>query len=105
MSNDNRDRPRAAAPLLEPIRVRELRFCVPGGRDVPLTNTGGGRGSITARDKEGTKITIQFEPWQRHHRVRELQNGKLRLEFCIPESWVLYIPEDQPAEPEPERKA
>ncbi|MCA1833032.1 MAG: hypothetical protein ABR520_11220 [Mycobacteriales bacterium] len=105
MSNDNRDRPRAAAPLLEPIRVRELWFFMPGGPPLPMSNSGGGRGKIAAREKEGTRITIQFEPWLRHHRVREVVHGKLKVEFCIPESAVVYVPEDQPAEPEPERKA
>jgi hypothetical protein len=100
MANDERNRPQAPpAPRttsspLEPIRVRELRFCVPNGRDVPLRGTNGGRGSIKAGERStGEVITIQFEPWQRHHRVREVSNGEVN-EFCIPESWALYVPEE-----------
>lgn len=102
MANDDRNRvpqtapaPPARAPSspLEPIKVSELRFCTPGGRDVPLAGTNGGRGSIKAGERlSGEVITIQYEPWQRHHRVREVAaNGEVK-EFCVPESWALYVP-------------
>lgn len=90
--------PRAAA---EPIRIRELRFCTPDGRDVPLSHNEGGMSKILAgeRKRTNTWVEIQFEPWQRHHRVREFserpdnKSAKLLVEFCVPESWACYTPE------------
>ena len=97
MSNEKSPAPRAPAGM-EPIKIRELVFCVPEGRAVPLQNNDGGMSRILAGERKrsgGTWVEIQFEPWQRHHRVREFewQGGKLMSEFCVPESWALYVPE------------
>lgn len=68
-----------------PIKVRELRL----RPDVPITAN-----NIVARSKDGVTTEIQFEPWQRHHRVRETdeETGRVRSEYCVPESWCLYVP-------------
>jgi hypothetical protein len=94
----------------EPIPVRELHFCVTTGRDLPLASPGGNSwrilraGPLRVGSREGgpssSVVEIQYEPWHRHHRVRvttepadEGAERELSLEFCIPESWVTYVPE------------
>lgn len=94
MANDDRNRPArppALAPQLEPIRVRELRAQGPGINLPPPA-----RGTILKAGEKATgeTVTIQYEPWQRHHRVREIEAGRIKLEVCIPESWVTYVPEE-----------
>ena len=102
MSDDRK--PSAAVPpmpdappkAVAAIRVRELRF--QDEHNVPLTANEGGMRVITAGERRrsgGTWVEIQFEPWQRHHRVREYaeRGGKLTSEFCVPEAWALYVPE------------
>lgn len=97
MSTDERKTERPApAPRtpagMEPIKVKELWFATE--RDVPLSFSEGGLRVIKAgRSRRSTMIEIQFEPWQRHHRVRELDDGKQLREFCVPESAVLYVPD------------
>ena len=88
--------PDAPPKIAAAIRVRELRFV--GEHNVPLAANEGGMRIITSGERRragGTWIEIQFEPWQRHHRVREYdeRGGKLRSEFCVPEAWALYVPE------------
>lgn len=94
--------PPTATPLT-PIRVRALHFCIQGGRNVPLTGANGGVHVITAKAKGDRLIAIQYEPWQRHHRVTEYENGKVKIQFCVPESWATYVPDDPtlPEDPEP----
>lgn len=91
MASDDRNRPpRTAAPQLEPIKVRELRA---SGPSIILPSPY--RGIIKAGERPtGEVITIEYEPWQRHHRVREIEGGRLKSMVCIPESWVSYVPED-----------
>ncbi len=101
MSDDRKSPPPPPMPDSPPkialaIRIRELRF--QGEWNVPLQKNDGGMRSILAGEQRrtgGTWIEIQYEPWQRHHRVRELEvkGGKLLTEFCVPESWALYVPE------------
>lgn len=98
MSNDTKPTAPRAPAGMEPIKIRELQFCVPEGRAVPLLNNDGGMTRIIAGVRTrtgGTWVEIQFEPWQRHHRVREYESkdGKLLSEFCVHESWALYVPE------------
>lgn len=95
------DKPKPSMPApprgAEATRVKEL--WLKNERDLPLLGSNGGmrvvRAGINVRST--TEILIQFEPWQRHHRVREYDNGKLRMEFCIHEGDALYVPE--PATP------
>jgi hypothetical protein len=100
---DDRNTPKNTAPpappvprapsSMEPIRVRKIatlrlddRIPEPGRSNILQA---GPRGSTT------DTITIQYEPWQRHHRVREIdEHGKVKIEVCIPESWVSYVPEE-----------
>lgn len=79
--------PRAA----EAIRVKELWLT--DERNVPLLQSEGGMRRILARERNGRTVEIQFEPWQRHHRVRELEDGRITSEFCVPEAWAIYVPE------------
>jgi hypothetical protein len=96
MANDDRNRPAAPArpPGVEPIKVRELR--AQGSHVVLPPPARGGLLKAGAR-ASGEFITIQYEPWQRHHRVREfegaIEGGKIKTEVCIPEGWVSYTPE------------
>jgi hypothetical protein len=77
------ERSPAAALAPKPIRIRELRF----RQGTPFTT-----GNVVARTKDGVTVEIQFEPWQRHHRVREIVDGQVGSEYCIPESWAMYVP-------------
>jgi hypothetical protein len=94
MANDDRKQPAPAQrpPAgLEPIKVRQLRVNGPGTALPPP-----GKGSmLTAGTRQtGETVTIQYEPWQRHHRVRAVSpDGKVMMEVCIPESWVAYTPD------------
>jgi hypothetical protein len=97
MASDDRSRPqtppapRTASSPLEPIKVRELRS---KGPDTTLPPPARG-GLLKAGPRAtGETITIQYEPWQRHHRVRELEGDKVKIEICIPEGWVAYVPEE-----------
>ncbi len=78
----------------EPVRVKILYFDVP--RIVPLLDCDGTMKILAAgpgrKDKSMT-IQIQYEPWQRHHRVREIDNGKVRSEFCVSEVGLVYVPD------------
>lgn len=77
---------------LVPIPVGKLTFT--SQRQLP------GRGHqsvITAKDKDGARVTIDFEPWQRHHRVREFaRGGELVVEYCIHETHCDYEPLEAP---------
>lgn len=83
------------AAAMEPIRVKSLRSSGPA---VALPPPARG-GMLNAGERPtGETITIQYEPWQRHHRVRALDHeGKVSLEVCIPESWVAYTPASEEA--------
>jgi len=91
MATDDRNRPAAPAPRPpapgEPIRIRQLSF--DRERHLPLSANTMKR-SLHASET----LTIQYEPWIRHHRVRELgPNGEVVREFMVPESWALHVPE------------
>jgi len=84
--------PASAPRSPEPIRVKELWLTAE--RDVPLLDSQGGMRIIKAgKGRSGTEVQIQFEPWQRHHRIRELESGQIRSEFCLPEGFAIYVPE------------
>jgi hypothetical protein len=88
--------PRPATPprAAEAIRVKELWLY--DERNVPLQESEGGMRRIlagTSRRSNARHIEIQFEPWQRHHRVREFEDGRVTSEFCVPEAWAIYVPE------------
>lgn len=80
----------------EPIRVRQLQS---SGSTVALPSPARGGTLLAGKRATGETIVIQYEPWQRHHRVREYEDGgdgklgSLKREVCIPESWVAYTPE------------
>lgn len=85
-------RPNPRPNSLEPIKVKELRFGV-DGRSLPLRDCDGTMMIVKAgKGRKGTLVEVQYEPWQRHHRVRETDDGKPISEFCVPESWALYVP-------------
>jgi hypothetical protein len=92
-ATDDRSRPppSRAPAAMEPIKVRELRAKGPDTQLPPPA-----RGGILRACTKGTgeTITIQYEPWQRHHRVREIEGGVVKHHVCIPESWVAYTPEE-----------
>jgi hypothetical protein len=92
MADEQRKNPQPAARPAgpEPIHVRELRARREDDR-IPAP----GRSNIlqAGRRQSGDTILIQYEPWQRHHRVREIgEDGKVKTEVCIPEGWVAYTP-------------
>jgi len=97
MANDDRkpQTPPAHAGPMEPIRVRELRARREDDR-LPLP----AKSNVLRAGPRpgGGVIRIQYEPWQRHHRVREVSEaGRVTTEVCIPESWVAYTPDEGPA--------
>lgn len=85
-------RPPAPA-VLEPIRVRELAAMYPDVK-LPLP----AKSNIIKAGPYGNTgdvIRIQYEPWQRHHRLRLIgEGGVVKIEVCIPESWVSYTPDE-----------
>lgn len=85
--------PAAPPSKVEPIRVRELRF--DRDRSVPLVGSDYDTRVIQAgqQRRSANTVEMQFEPWQRMYRVRETDGHKLINEFCLPESWALYVPE------------
>lgn len=85
--------PNAPPRQVEPIRVRELRF--DRDRSVPLVGSDYDTRVIMAgqQRRSANTVEMQYEPWQRMYRVRELDGAKLVNEFCLPESWALYVPE------------
>jgi hypothetical protein len=90
MATDDRNRIITSAQLPQPIKVRQLRSAGPGTQLPPP-----GKGTMLAAGKRptGETVTISYEPWQRHHRVREIdEDGVLKNEVCIPEGWVAYTP-------------
>jgi len=84
--------PRTPGPM-EPIRVSKIETLRVDDR-IPSP----GRSNVLKAGLKGSTtdtIAIQYEPWQRHHRVREFdEHGKVKTEVCIPESWVAYTPEE-----------
>lgn len=82
-----------------PVRVAKLLFMnsirLPTGMDGEARDT---QLIIAGKTPTGI-IEISYEPWHRHHRVRryaiasEAVRGELQGEFCIPESWAAYLPE------------
>jgi len=82
----------------EPIRVREIRFCVKDGRDINLPGAGinGGKDIIQSGTKSGADLEIEYKPWLRHHHVRSFEgqgsNRKLKGECFVHESWVTWTP-------------
>ena len=99
MATDDRTPKNAAPPAaarapssMEPIRVRQLRS---RGSDTNLPPPARGSMLVAGKRATGEAITIVYEPWQRHHRVREIgEDGAAKTEVCIPESWVAYTPEE-----------
>lgn len=94
MANDDRNRPAAPRPPTpgEPIKVRELRF--DREHHFPLTSRSMRRSLVAGERGTGEVLEIHYEPWCRHHRVRELgDKGEIKSEFCVPESWALHVPE------------
>ncbi len=91
-----RSQPKRQGP--EPIRVKEIRFCVKDGRDINLPGAGinGGKDIIQSGNRSGPDIEIDYKPWLRHHHVRSYEgeggNRKLKGECFIPESWVTWTP-------------
>lgn len=84
--------PTSPPKAVEAIRVKALWLVEE--RNVPLLDCEGGMRQITAgKSRKNTEVQIQYEPWQRHHRVRELENGRVRSEFCVPEAAALYTVE------------
>lgn len=92
MANDDRKQMPRGVPVHgpEPIKVRQLRASGPG---ISLPHPARNSTLVAGERSTGEVVTIQYEPWQRHHRVRELEGGKVKTEVCIPESWVAYTPE------------
>ncbi len=73
---------------LEGTPVYELRFCVQGGRDLPLPDANGGMGTLRARDNR--KITcLDRKPF---YRVTETSRDKAPVTFFIPQSWATFQP-------------
>lgn len=80
--------------LVQAVKVKSLHFDPP--RQLPMKYTRGGYSKLVAgTDAEESEVVVQIqhEPWNRHHRVREYDAGRLRVEFCVPEGWALYVPE------------
>jgi hypothetical protein len=76
------------------IRVRALWF--PKEQTLPLLKNGGGQRVIVAgKDPkdDALVIQIQYEPWQRMFRIREIHDGVVRNEFCLSEVGTVYFPE------------
>lgn len=94
MANDDRNRPQTAAPRPptpgEPIKVRSLWF----EKEHHLPLSGSFSSTMKRQLIAGETLAIQYEPWIRHHRVRELgPGGEVVREFMVPESWALHVPE------------
>lgn len=91
--------PNAPPRQVEPIKVRELRF--DRDRSVPLVGSDYDTRRILAgrQQRSANIVEMQYEPWQRMYRVRELSEALYNAgatvvsEFCLPESWALYVPE------------
>lgn len=86
--------PMSSAPpkTVEAVRVHKLIF--PAERVVPLRDCDGTIGHITAgkgRRHSGVTVEIQYEPWIRHHRVREIENGKVTIEILVSEQGVIAV--------------
>lgn len=91
----------------EPIAVKELRFCVKDGRDVPLPGAGvnGGKDIFKSGTVPGGELVIEYKPWIRHHHLRVYEvtgtvpNVKrtLKNECMVPESWASWVPADDEA--------
>lgn len=84
--------PMATAPpkAVEAIPVQQLWLSTE--RNVPLLDNEGGMRIIRAgRGRKNGLVEIQYEPWQRHHRVREIVDGVVRYEFCVHESEAIYV--------------
>ncbi len=77
-------------PLVDGIPIFELRFCVQGGRDLPLPDANGGMGTLRAR--ENRKITYLHK--LRFYRVTQtsLDPTVKTLTFYIPETWATFQP-------------
>lgn len=82
--------PRAPSPM-DPIAVRSIRS---KGPDTALPPPARGNMLTAGKRQTGETITIQYEPWQRHHRVRTVDSAGGVYEVCIPESWVAYTPDE-----------
>lgn len=82
----------ARTPGPEPIKVRELRT---RGADTNLPPPAKSGMLVAGTRATGEVVTIQYEPWHRHHRVREIDGDKIVREVCIPESWVAYTPDPE----------
>jgi hypothetical protein len=73
-------------------RIYELRFCVVGGRDIPLRNQSVNGGTGVLRAKEGLEMA-----WFKSRRqIRIVETYRDRdmapLTLWIPESWACWIP-------------
>lgn len=93
MSDDKR-----TAPPRTEIRIKQLWFSMPNGREIPIPGPHGGLtqmvSQITAgKNAMGGEFAIVYEPQLRRHRVayNHVASGMSRT-FCIPESWCVYEP-------------
>lgn len=102
MSNDQRPQPSQSpqAQRLEPIRIREIRFHMENAHPVnlgpPFTTNGATHALRAYKQANGDELQLWYEPWLRRYRAVYLRNGKiweegtLRGEVCIPETWGCY---------------
>ncbi len=75
-------------PPVDGEPVYELRFCVQGGRDLPLPDANGGMGTLRARGDR----SITYFARRRHHRVIQTFLDRPTVEFWVPETWCCYEP-------------
>lgn len=88
--------PKAVNPVvaelaaMDGIPVFELRFCVQGGRDLPLLDSAGGMGVLRARADR----TITYLPKMQLHRVVQTSRDPQipTLTFYIPREWATFQP-------------
>lgn len=86
--------PMATTPPRDPAAIRMSKLYLGTDRWTPLH--GGTMSAITAgpsKNHSGAVVEIQYEPWIRHHRVREIEDGKVRAEFLVHEHGVIAVPE------------
>lgn len=96
MTTDQRQPMPVAPKGYEAQRVKAIYFCQPNGRDLSgFPGSNGGLANVTAGERMGGTVEIQFEPWIRHHRVRYTSSGKV-LEWMVPESWCTFTPAEMP---------
>ncbi len=77
------------------IRVKELRFSMPNGREIPIPGPHGGLvsqvNSITAGTRDGISWDITYVLWMRHHRVvYRNERNKTAKTFYVHETWCTF---------------